>query len=367
MNDILTTNINKSQLGVGDSCIDVYQDYTWYYDTDEKNKDRIPYVELIEYKNNTDLVLQKLLYLRRGRLDADQIRESIQSYPSFEQIYKNLYQIEPTGVNIRLPYFGRHPFTIQTTYSEIDPTKSDNIGDDIMKTLTNLNNAQLHLGDSWDTIRQVIERTETFESTMEDYQRRLNFGEEANSDREKRFRRRAGVTKSANSIKTWQSANTGQYETSFVLYNKKQEDIQRNYIFIMQMMKKLAPSYLNTMMVNVPYLYTIIIPSVLTIPLGFIGNFSATPKGVSYISKDGVIVPDAWEVAFTFNSLFPISKQMLDEIEVGDFQTKAAGAFTKNVDRAPRAYQTGDLSDYENYYDSAPSFSDAAYDRPMIA
>ena len=293
---------------------DIYgsDEYLWYTSSTSEDRKKIPYVILQEFENKTDLLMQKLLYILKAAYSAKEIQKDT----TFTDVYKNLYQAIPTGRNFRFPYFGKHPFSLTTSYSQIDTKNTEGLGESVAELRTNVLNSNKALGDFWDRFKGGFKAEETIEKQLAAARDGMkNTGING-------YERRYGVTEGAQSIKSWTSAETGQYETTFTLVNKTPALVRSHYEFIRAFMKALAPSFPNTMMVKVPYLYEIYIPSVLHIPLGFIGNFSATPQGSSFISQpnaanntNGLVIPEAWEIKMTFNSLFPVSTQLLDTID----------------------------------------------------
>ncbi len=322
---------------------DIYGDeqYHWYESSSNIDRKNIPFVIMQEFENKTDLLTQKQLYIAQAVVE----NETVNNSKNFIDIYKELYLVVPTGRSFRFPYFGKYPFSIDTTYSMIDPRKTDYLGTKVSETRTALENVAEKFTNEMDAFFSAVSL-----DRIDKLQRQLKTARDAVSIEEQKksgidgYYRRFGLTEGAQAIKTYSSSQTGQYETTFTLINKTQDDVQINYNFIMTMMMALAPSYPNTMMVKVPYVYEIYIPSVIHIPLGFIGSFSATPKGSSYISGQqhyeyhtarnnsipiGMIVPEAWEIKIVFNNLFPISVQLLNTI-AEPFGTNFGFSPTKN-------------------------------------
>lgn len=277
--------------------------YRWYTGTDDEDRKAVPYVELIEYDNRTDITLQRQIYLSDSAVGVG----SRQRFKSFKDVFGNFYQVVPTGRTIKLPYMGRNPFSIKTTYATIDVKKDGNVAEWTNK-VTNWFYTAPHKFSNW-----LGRTTRAFNPLSYEAQAKANarHPEMAAYD----AKQRAGISPGVSpSIKKWVGAEYGQYETTFHLINDTDEHIKNHYIFIRTMMWALAPSYPNIIEVQVPYLYEIRIPSQLHIPLGFISPFSATPKGTSTMYGE-LVVPEAWEIKMTFNSLFPVSKQLLNTID----------------------------------------------------
>lgn len=288
------------------SDFDIYanKSFRWYTGTDDDDRKAIPYVELIEYDNRTDITLQRQIYLSDSAVGMG----SRQAYKSFKDVFGNFYQVVPTGRSLKLPYLGKSPFSMKTTYATIDVKKDGNISEWNNK-VTNWFYTAPHKLSNW--FSRTARSLNPFVSYESEAKANARHPEMASYD----SKQRAGISPGLSpSIKKWHHAETSQYETSFHLINDTDEHIKNHYIFIRSMMWALAPSYPNIIEVQVPFLYEIRIPSQLHIPLGFISPFSATPKGTSTMIG-GIVVPEAWEIKMTFNSLFPPSRQLLDTID----------------------------------------------------
>ena len=305
------TGINPTYKTSRSSVFDVYGSdrYNWHPGKGQFSQDQkslIPYVILQEFDNQTDIKLQSMLYLKRAEMVGE---DDVSAYKSFANVYRNIYATIPTGRIFRFPYFGEYPFSLKTTYSQLD-AKSQ---------ISSMLEQGQELGQFFKNFGKKAQDFMTDTAILFESEE----GVEANirgqlvgkGPQTSHFRRRAGTTNGAQTIKTWTSAETGQYETKFTLINDTGDRLKAHYELIRTMLKALAPSFPNTMAVKVPFLYEIYIPSTLHLPLGFIGDFSATPKGYSYMTKSHFIVPEAWEIKLTFNSLFPISTQLLDTID----------------------------------------------------
>ena len=303
--------------------IDVHSNnsYKWTQTQDEDTISKIPYVTLIEYENLTDLLYQRLTYLKAYDVNSQNMNPS---GSDFKQVYADLYKAIPTGYVYKLPYLGKYPFGVTTSYKQIDVSDTTTFGEEVALIMTNISNSAFKLGDELDAIKQLTSTRRVGDVIDELY--------DPNNEKYAAGRqRRRGTAVGKQTIKSYESGDTTQFETTFSLINDTEEQGVSNYALIQRLMMSLLPSYPNLMTVQCPYLYEIDIPSCIHIPLGFIGNFSATPMGTSYLTSDKIIIPNAWSVHLTFNSLFPASiqqhKTMLDSIPNTKLQIK-----TKNED-----------------------------------
>ena len=280
--------------------MDIYANnkYKWTQGSTED----VPYIQLVEYKNETDSVIQKMIYLRSARDVYTNINSNIQSIGgSFGQVYKNLYKVKPTCYIFKLPYLNKEGYTLDTSYAQIDPTDASTLGEKFQKVVQNVNSLQYELGDQIDTMQAFINGVGA--GSGEEEQIRI-----ASAERQ----RRKGTQLAKQAVKGYSATQFGQYSTTFSLLNEDDTKIKNHRDFIDHMLVANVPDFINITALRVPVLYSIEISGLYNIPLGFISNFTARPKGnVRYHSKMGY-VPDAWEIHMKFNSLFPISKQILE-------------------------------------------------------
>ena len=282
----MATRQNKGQV------FDIHANtkYKW---TQDKSNDSVPFIKLIEYKNETDTKVQEMLYLKKAndiygnQKDLDKEVNA----GSFDDVYKNLYRVTPTGNSFKLPYIKSEGYTLDTRYSQIDP-KASTFGNGIQQLWNNINNFQYKLGDEWDSVQGLLEDENTILSETR--------------------ARRQGTQLAKQSVKAYSGSNFGEYSTVFNLLNEDDEKAEAHLNFIQTILKNNTPAFISVMAIKVPYVYSIDISGLYKIPLGFISKFSARPKG-NVILKDGAYVPDAWEISMNFNSLIPISKQLLEK------------------------------------------------------
>ncbi len=310
---------------------DIYanKDFKWKVSNEIPNDNTaIPYITLFEYDNKTDNVAQEMIYLRK-RFDAAQNlkEDKDMDLKVLQDIYSNLYKIEPTNTIYRLPYTNLEGYTLDTSYRQIEP-RSSTIGGDIQSFVDNIWNAQYNLGNQWDSMKGLWDQ----KSAVRD--------------------RRRGAQIAKQTVKTYDQSQFGNYTTTFNLINKSPELAQNHYKFIRQMLKANVPSFANVMFVKVPVLYQINIPGLHHIPLGFISYFTAKPQGAAYLKNDGGerYAPAIWEINMTFNAIFPISKQLLEL----DSDT-AANDFLNSTTVNESKYTTEDFDYTINENDANPA------------
>lgn len=116
------------------------------------------------------------------------------------------------------------------------------------------------------------------------------------------------------------SSNDESLTVNFVLYNtiKHPSDPavpwQKNYQFIKNFALKNLPYKISFFSYQTPALYEVQVPGIKYFPISFISNFSATNLGVAhYLDLNGypVLVPEAWNVSITFQSLLSSSANIL--------------------------------------------------------
>lgn len=289
--------------------------YKW---TQDKNIDSVPFIKLIEYKNETDAQVQEMLYLKKANDiygNQDNLGVAVNA-GSFDDVYKNLYRVTPTGNSFMLPYIKSEGYTLDTRYSQIDP-KASTFGGGIQQLWNNINNFQYTLGDALDSVQGLIKDEETILS-------------------ETRARRK-GTQLAKQSVKAYSGSNFGEYSTVFNLLNEDDAKAKAHLAFIQTILKNNTPAFVSIMAIKVPYVYSIDISGLYKIPLGFISKFAARPKG-NVILKGGAYVPDAWEISMNFNSLIPISRQILEK--GFDTKTTASQDIAKTFVTTPN-YQGG--------------------------
>lgn len=352
--------------GVAPKDFDIWsnKNYKWFTGSDDNERQKIPYVILVEFENRTDVVLQRQLYVHMSTLARAERTNS----PNFKDLYGGLYLVVPTGRSFRVPYLGKTPFAINTAYSMIDTKSTEGLGDSVLKARSQV----------YDSIQQAINGFSNLVTATTKSQEglRKKIMEMANNPSQgtEGFQRRFGITEGAQSIKKWTSAEGSQFTTKFVLVNDTPQHISNNYFFVRDFLRALSPAFPNTMEVRVPYLYEIYIPSQLHIPLGFIGKFTATPKGVMYMASEKMVIPEAWEIEMAFNSLFPLSKQLLDTIDepvganfgfntsVWSGENVADGRYSSIVGVANTSLT--DTDSYKNFLKQMTSATMAGYNIP---
>ena len=271
---------------------DIYgnEQYKW---TQDKANSCVPYIKLFEYTNVTDSLVQEMLYLKKAHNiygNQSQYDEGLAA-GSFKDVYKNLYQVIPTDNIFKLPYIKQEGYTLDTRYSQIDP-KASTLGSKVQQIWNNITNTfNYELGDQGDGLF-AINNTET---------------EILNKTRS----RRQGTQLAKQSVKAYSGSNFGEYSTTFNLLNETKDLQDHHQNFIQTMLRNNTPAFATIMAIKVPVVYAIEISGLYKIPLGFISKFSARPKG-NVIVKSGKYIPDAWEISMSFNSLLPISQQILN-------------------------------------------------------
>lgn len=325
-----TTNLantnNKSHVD-----IDVYQNQSFKW-TQMKSSDLakagIPYVKMTEYENKTDILLQTIAYLKRNRYTANSqttIAQVAGRATTFNELYKGLYNVIPTGRTIQVPYLGKSPIHLETTYRQIDPNNneySNTLGKQISEMMGGIQNLwNKGLSDQWDSIKRELNEGRDVRSVAVDT-------------------KRAGTTVAKQAPKGYESSNYGEFSTTFNLINENLKLANNHYWFIRTLLNSQVPSYLDPMRLQVPYVYEISIPSLLHIPLGFISSFDAKPLGSAKMTDAGGksrYTPEAWQITMSFNNLFPISYQMLQLL---DSDNTAAEGFKSTNEANKQAIQT---------------------------
>ena len=292
--------------------LDIYsnKNFKWTQANDQTIEDAgVPRVVLTEFENKTDVLMQNILLLATNVADTS-INTAQNGATTFNDIYKGFYKIVPTGRTITLPYIGKYPFHLETTYKMIDPNNSE---------------YSQSIGPQWEAL------TSSFKNALSRGWRDMINGLGAavkNSDILRQVRPRdlaqngyrTGTVTSKQAPKAYESSNFGQFSTTFNLINETPEFSKNHYYFIRRMLDALVPSYIDPMRIQVPYIYSIQIKNLLSLPLGFIASFDAKPMG-SAKQVDGIYTPEAWQISMSFNSLFPISYQLLQELDNPTFNS----------------------------------------------
>lgn len=296
---------------------------------------KIPYVTLFEYENLTDSVVQEMIYLKKQRdtqtnlLDNNN-NSSLSTKETLADIYKGLYEVVPTNKVYRLPYMNLEGYSLSTTYNQID-TNAKNWGEKIQQIVNNVNNFGYELRDQFDSFDQLIS------NGKDNIQELLSKGRD----------RRRGAQLAKQAIKAYGSSNYGQYTTTFKLINKDDIVTANHDTFIKEILKANVPVFANISALKVPYLYQIDIPGLYFMPLGFISSFTARPIGTSFVEQDKTYFAAGWEIKMNFNSLFPISRQLIDVIDKPDHNS-----FTNQIAQKGNTpmYQQDDI-DFNKLYE----------------
>lgn len=263
----------------------------------EEDKETCPYVEVKPYVNNSDYVANPAGYYKNAKTDSD-------SNPSYDELYAGLYTAgNPIGTII-FPYFNDKPFSYTSEYTPIN--SEDSPGMWMQKA--GFSGGKGFLYGAEDVIANLGGALEA------SWLRHITPSESMMSVGESH---RMNKRQSAQSIKAFARGTGAEYGTKFTMFNETVDDIEKNHKFIINFLKLLAPTYPNVMMMKVPCLFDINIPSIVRFKHGFIGNFTAAPSGTSKMI-DGIIAPNAWIISMSFNSLTPVSTQSLDLIQPGD-------------------------------------------------
>lgn len=252
----------------------------------DEDKESCPKVYIAAYENLSDYVVQTDNYYENARTSPN-------SSPDYDTLYNGLYKKGNLIANYIFPYFNDKPFSYTSEYTPINSEDSPGLW------------AQ-KAGFSF--TRGLVNGTEDFIA---------NVGGALGADWLSRYAgesHRTGKRQAAQSIKAFSRGTGAEYGTKFSLFNEKDSDIEQNHEFIIHFLKLLAPTYPNVMMMKVPCIFEIEIPSIVKYPHGFIGNFTASPSGTSKM-MNGIIAPNAWIINMSFNSLTPVSTQSLDLIK----------------------------------------------------
>lgn len=207
-----------------------------------------------------------------------------------------MYVVGKKLADITVPYKGLYPYSITSNYSEIssDPTSWGSV----------LENIKAETGQ---TIESIMTQWKTLVSEDKDLAEQMKFSH--------------GKVYHKQTIKMFNSAEPNQYETTFPLFNENANLIRSHLNFILKMQSLLVPNLKTINIIELPALWRFEIPGIMVIPFGFIGKFTATPKGPSKIMnvfgvrnkiKSKMTIPNAWEIHIVLNSLTPPSVQMQD-------------------------------------------------------
>jgi hypothetical protein len=205
-----------------------------------------------------------------------------------------MYLVGKKLADIKVPYKGIYPYSITSNYSEIsaDPTSWGSVLESL-KT------------DFGRALESTTANARTLFSDDEDMTKELEYSN--------------GKVYHKQTIKMFNSAEPNQYETTFPLFNESANLVKKHLEFILKMQSLLVPNLKTINITELPALWRFEIPGIMVIPYGFIGKFTATPKGPSKLmdivlpgagNNGKIIIPNAWEIHIVLNSLTPPSIQM---------------------------------------------------------
>lgn len=259
--------------------------------SDDERK-TVPYIKLFAWENKTNEAVQNYIYNKRKVTLS--MAAGIDKEKSFYQIYDQMYLVGKKLAEIKVPYKGIYPYSITSNYSEIssDPT---------------------NWGSVLESLKTDVGRTA--ENVLINY--RTLFNEDGKMTELLKFSN--GKVYHKQTIKMFNSAEPNQYETTFPLLNESPDLVKKHLEFILTMQTLLVPNLKTINIMELPALWRFEIPGIMVIPFGFIGKFTATPKGpsklmdvsVSGAGNNGTMtIPNAWEIHIVLNSLTPPSVQM---------------------------------------------------------
>lgn len=300
----------------------------------------VPYIKLFAWENKTNEAIQNYIYNKR-KVTMSLVNDTREK--TFYDIYDQMYVVGEKLADITVPYKGLYPYSITSNYSEIssDPTS---------------------WGSVWESLK--AETGKTIENIMTDLKTLDNDDEMV-----KQLKFSHGKVYHKQTIKMFNSAEPNQYETTFPLFNENANLIKQHLKFILKMQSLLVPNLKTINIVELPALWRFEIPGIMVIPFGFIGKFTATPKGPSKLmdvavsdkgNNSTMTVPNAWEIHIVLNSLTPPSVQMQNLLTETD---PGLGGDERIYD--PKGYNPNKFSQDEPSPSSTPA--SAAGSTPRIS
>lgn len=309
---IMTTANNTMRSGQG-SIVNIIKNYNWAVNAGALgNNKKIPALYVNEYRQNLSTFAASIksavtgtaTTVKSAMMDtgastnsaANHFNAIINSTGGYLSPYSDLYSISNVNcLKYVFPYFEQTSFSVTNTFSEGPQSK----GGALKNTLDEWVNTSGILGGFAEQINEL-------KSIGDLLTGRSEIGDEGiYIEKPKYFQ---------------YGENAESITVNFVLYNtiKHPSDPavpwQKNYQFIKNFALKNLPYKISFFSYLTPALYEVQIPGTKYFPISFVSNFSATNLGVAhYLDLNGypVLVPEAWNVSITFQSLLNSSANIL--------------------------------------------------------
>ena len=311
--DLLSTIFKEAKTdNKNGSIVNILTNYDWSLNARQVSQSgAIPAVYVNEYRQKLSTFTSSLKYAATGVANSAKstMLESGQTVTADNEFngiisrsdghlspYYKMYALDKTNcLKYVFPYFSSKAFDISNTYGE----KAQSGGAHGANTLDAIAKTSGYLGG-------FAEQTNEIRGLMDLIDNNSLIGDEGiYIERPKYFH----YSESADAI-----------TVEFVLYNTVVNPIEtsaweKNYRFIKNFTLKNLPYKISYFAYKTPALYEVGIPGIKYFPVSFVSNFSATNIGMSrylnYGPSTKVLVPEAWKVAITFQSLLNPSANIL--------------------------------------------------------
>jgi hypothetical protein len=248
--------LNEDQYGPA-GAYDVINDYDWTLSPRDARGDKVPSMTLVEYEMDSNALIANLKYWVRPIFDQS-------SNP-----YKGLYRANPTGVSYTFPWFEEYNHAITQNWEDFKGLEATSVADKFVKGLSLLTNSP-------------------------------------------------GIA--INTPKVWKAAGRATVPYKITLFNTTQNpnaSIAKNKKLINRLIAATLHDQQGPILAVPPALFTLDIPGVRYCPACVLANLEINNKG-TIVRKNGIAIPEAYEVKFSINELIVESRQIYSGVTGGD-------------------------------------------------
>lgn len=252
----------KGQYGDVNGLFDVVNNYNWTYTKLRKNLN-IPYIELLEYEQDSATLYAQLAYWR------DAVSSGLGIGDNDGNPYKNLYHAKPTGTRFILPFFEQYHANTEQAW-----------------------NVNTGLGNFLD-FAKVMKAISVVNQSA-------NFS--------------PGVK--TNQPRVWEGSEPASYAVNFTLFNTIGGDaeILKNLQFTRRIRLSTLHSQQNAVLAVPPAMFEISIPGIRFSPASVIKNVIITNLGqmnLMSVDKNMCNIPDAYGITINIQELIVESREIM--------------------------------------------------------
>ena len=318
----MPTNINytlkekentRYYVPINSGTIDVVSDMAWTLTppgSREQYNNRVPFMSLTEYQQSTGQLIASIIYFARVGQRLFETGRSASGLWNADadpsEVYKLKYFGEPTGFKYRLPYFNpahtkrgntfggdENPFSSLISLSkDITAFFPKSLFSSGVRSGSKNLYSNLGLGSAWaDTAISLINQAIPGKIKFEYPQ-------------------------------AWNETSPESYSTSFDLFNTGDlNQAIQNRRFCHLISYQNSPSRRNFAIMDPPVIYSLSIPGIVNLPVCYVNDLGITNLGntrVMYIDNKEVLIPEAYRISLSFQSLLLPTRNIMLAVESGN-------------------------------------------------